>query len=161
MFRESLINRFSIYRCTRLTFKNGITTSGQNIRHVSNQPKMRARYTLVDVLSTYEIFNQTIMKIEKAMFWILQTTFICIDENQLLKPSCEIVAKFAKQDYYLEHTTQVSSRPFTYGGHGNDPHFASTKYNNFPLLFTAWLPPVRTSGSISRHIYSEADVCPS
>jgi len=101
------------------------------------------------------------MKIEKAMFWILQTTFICIDENQLLKLSCEIVAKFAKQDYYLEHTTQVSSRPFTYGGHGNDPHFASTKYNNFPLLFTAWLPPVRTSGSISRHIYSEADVCPS
>ena len=103
------------------------------------------------------------------MHWILQTTFICIDvtllkeidSTQLRKPSCGIVAYLQNKINYLEHTTHESSRPFTYGGHGNDPHFASTKYNNFPLLSTAWLPPVRTSGSISRHIYSEADVCPS
>jgi len=29
---------------------------------------------------------------------------------------------------YCEQTTHVSSRPWTYGGHGNDPHCPSTKY---------------------------------
>ena len=53
--------------------------------------------------------------------------YIVHETLHVLKLSCHSNRR------HLVQTAHVSSRPFTYGGQGRDPHVASTGWNKLPL----------------------------